>query len=227
MSIRSTGWAVLASVALAACSNGDEGGTALVRVGNLSPDAGFVDLYVGGALLAGDVEYFDGTGYVEVPSGTQSFVVTVAGDEGAVLLADDVDLANEGSYTLLAGDFVDDMTAIFFLDVNSAPSAGQFQVRVMHAAPSQGPVDAYLTTPGASLDGRDPDVAGLGFNRASVYLEAPAGSYQLRLTPAGSKTVALDMGTIAFGAGQIGTLLVGDQEGGGTPIEGLMLADLE
>lgn len=227
MKFRAAGLVVLAILALAGCSNNDDEGTALVRVGNLSPDAGFVDLYLDGELLAADVGYFDGTGYVEVPSGTLPFVVTVAGDEGAVLLADEVNLANEGSYTVLAGDFVDDMTTIYFLDVNSAPAAGQFQVRVMHAAPSQGPVDVYLTTPGASLDGRDPTYAGLAFNRASTYLEAPAGSYQLRLAPAGTKTVALDMGTIAFGAGQIGTALIGDQEGGGTPIEGIMLADLE
>lgn len=216
MKLRALGMAVLAAVALAACSDsGDDDGTAQLRVGNLSPDALVVDIYVDDELVAEGVGYFEGTGYFEVPSGLSEITVTVADDPGTILLDDDVTL-NEGTYyTVAAADFVDDMRLIVLTDDNTPPSSGDFQLRAVNASPSAGPVDVYITTPGLPLDEATPVVQGLVFGSASPYIEAVAGTYQVQVTTANTTVVKANLGNVVFGAGQIRTLLIGDLEGGG------------
>ena len=55
---------------------------------------------------------------------------------------------------------------------------------------------------------------------------APAGSYQIRVTPTGSRTVAIDSGTVALTAGQIRTVVAVDNSGGGSPFGAIILKDL-
>jgi len=51
------------------------------------------------------------------------------------------------------------------------------------------------------------------FGAASDYIEAPAGDYQVRVTPAGTKTVAIDPVPV-------------DAAGGGAPFDLLLLEGL-
>lgn len=85
-------------------------------------------------------------------------------------------------------------------------AADQTGVRVLHAAPRVPTVDVYLSTPDAALPGT-PTIAALAFaNFAPAAdkssLKVPKGSYQIRLTAAGSKTVVFDSGTVQFPGGQ-------------------------
>lgn len=73
---------------------------------------------------------------------------------------------------------------------------------------------------------RLPPLTNVPFGGASDYLTVPAGDYQVRVTPAGSKTVAIDSGSLTLAAGQVRTAIAVDNTGGGAPFDFLMLADL-
>ena len=53
----------------------------------------------------------------------------------------------------------------------------------------------------------------------------PAGNYQVRITPTGTKTVAIDTGALTLAAGQIRTGIAVEAPGGGAPLTALLLAD--
>jgi Domain of unknown function (DUF4397) len=69
--------------------------------------------------------------------------------------------------------------------VSTAASA---DVRVIHASPDTPPVDVYVNTlPGSG----DPAITDLAFTQGTPYIPLPSGSYDFRVTPANSNTVAL------------------------------------
>ncbi len=84
--------------------------------------------------------------------------------------------------------------------------ADQTGVRVLHAASRVPTVDIYVSAPGAALPST-PTIAALAFANFAPppdksSLKVPKGSYQIRLTAAGSKDVVFDSGTVAFPGGQ-------------------------
>ena len=82
-----------------------------------------------------------------------------------------------------------------------------------------------MTAPGADISMMAPTLTDVPFRGYSDYLEVPAGSYQVRITPTGTKTVALDTGALAVAAGQIRTGVALDAAGGGAPFGAIVLAD--
>lgn len=226
MKFRSLGLAVLAAVALAACGDDDDENVARLRAVHLSPDAPLVDIYVDDDLVAEDVAYLDQTGYLQLPAGAANVVVTVAGDPGAVVIDADATLVENTDYTVLAANFVEDIEPIILLDDNAPPAAGQVQVRIVHGSPSTPAVDVYVTAPGVPLDEATPTLQDVPFGAASNYLEVPAGTYQIRVTLANTLTVGLDSGPVTLSAGQIRTVIAADADGGGGPLQALVLADL-
>ena len=87
-------------------------------------------------------------------------------------------------------------------------------------------VDIYVTAPGADLETALPVLTSVEFGDVADYLEVPAGDYQVRVTPAGTKVVALDSGTLTLESGQVRTVIAVDAPGGGAPFDLLVLADL-
>jgi hypothetical protein len=219
----------LAAAAFAtACSDDDSTGPeteAQVRVVHASPDAPSVDVLVDDALVLSGVPYLGASAYLDVPAGTRNVKVNAAGTSTTVIDAD-VNLATGIDYTVIAAGLVSDIAPIVLEDDLTAPSNGNVKVRAVHGAPSAPAVDIYVTAPGADLATATPVLTGVPFGAASDYLSVPAGDYQLRITPAGSKTVVIDTGSLTLVAGQIRTAIAVDSPGGGAPFDLLVLADL-
>lgn len=221
------GFAALAATALLmGCSDDSNAPTATgqVRVVHASPDAPAVDVLVDNKVVLSGVAYTDASGYLDVPTGTRNIKVNAAGTTTTVINADAAVQENT-AYTVIATNLLATIEPLVLIDDLTPPAAGNIKVRLVHGAPNVGQVDIYVTAPGADLATATPALTAVPFKGASGYLEVPAGSYQVRVTPTGTKTVALDTGTLTLAAGQIRTGIAVEAPGGGTPLSALLLAD--
>jgi hypothetical protein len=218
-----------AGALIAACSDDDDNtgpeGEARVRVVHASPDAPDVDVLLSDAEVLGDVPYLTASDYLDTPAGDQNLEVNAAGT-ATTLIDTDVSLVDGTDYTVIASGLVEAIEPIVLQDDNSAPAAGTARVRAIHGAPSAPAVDIYVTAPGADLETTIPLLANVEFGDVADYIEAPAGDYQVRVTPAGTKTVVIDSGTLALSIGQVRTAIAVDAAGGGAPFDLLVLEDL-
>jgi hypothetical protein len=218
-----------AAVALGAVGCGDDAAEpgaseARVRVVHASPDAPAVDVLVDGTAVLEGVGFGAASSYLPLEAGDRRLQVRAAGTS-TVVIDDQPALDDGASYTVIASGLVADISALVLRDDPTAPPAGRARLRVVHGAPSAPAVDVYVTAPGADLAGATPALTGVEFRDASSYLEVPAGSYQVRVTVAGTTQVAIDTGTLALAAGQVRTAIAIDAPGAGAPFGVLLLAD--
>ncbi len=219
-----------ASALTAACSDDDDNtgpdNQARVRVVHASPDAPDVDVLLDDAVVLSDVPYLASSDYLEVPSGSRNVKVNAAGTATTVIDAD-VTLADGVDYTVIAAGLLAAIEPLVLTDDNTAPGSGNVRVRAVHGAPTAGVVDIYVTAPGTDLNAEVPALIGVDFGDVADYIEAPAGTYQVRVTPTGTKTVAIDSGPITLASGQVRTAIAVDATGGGAPYDLLVLEDLD
>lgn len=215
----------VAVLGLAACSDDDDStgpvATGDVRIVHASPNAPSVDVMVDDAYALTGVAYRGASMFVPVEAGTRRFRVRATGTSTTVIDAQ-VPITQDESYTILATGLLAGIQPLVAENDLTAPAAGQVKVRVIHAAPAAAGVDVYVTAPGAALTG--PVLTNVPFRAVSNYLSVPAGTYQIRVTPTGTTTVAIDA-TVTFTAGQIRTIVATDAPGGGAPLAPVVLAE--
>jgi hypothetical protein len=220
--------ALLATFALAACSDDDDATgpvtTAQLRVVHASPDAPNVDVLVDNAPVLTNVAYKVASSYLEVPSGSRNLKVRATGT-ATVVIDQNGTLDQNGFYTVLATGRVASIAPLVLTDDQTSPASGNIRLRLVHASPTAGNVDIYVTAPTADIATATPTLANVAFRAASNYLEVPAGTYRVRITPAGTKTVAIDVNNVALAAGQVRTAVAVDAPGGGAPLGAILLAD--
>jgi Domain of unknown function (DUF4397) len=221
---------LLAATALTvACDDDDDNtgpeGEARIRVVHASPDAPEVDVLLDDTEVLSDVPYLVASGYLETSAGDHNLKVNAAGTTTTVIDAD-ATLADGTDYTVIASGLVAEIEPIVLEDDNSAPAPGNVRVRAIHGAPSAPAVDVYVTAPEADLDAATPVLTNVAFGDVAPYLEVPAGDYQVRVTPAGTKIVVIDSGALTLASGQVRTAIAVDAPGGGAPFDLLVLADL-
>ena len=220
---------LLATLAVAACDDDDNdvtapATTAQLRVVHASPDAPNVDVLVDNTAALTNVAYKAASAYLQVPSGSRNLKVRATGTTTVVI--DQTATLNEGSaYTVIATGRVASIAPLVLTDDQTSPAAGNVRVRLVHASPAAGNVDIYVTSTTADITTATPTLANVAFRAASNYLEVPAGTYRVRITPAGTKTVAIDVNNIALTAGQVRTAVAVDAPGGGVPLGAILLAD--
>lgn len=62
-------------------------GEPMLRIAHFAPEAGVVDVYANGALIASNVEYGSSTGYATLPAGEYNLALFAAGTQDALLAA--------------------------------------------------------------------------------------------------------------------------------------------
>ena len=219
--------ALLATFAVAACSDDDPAApaaTAQLRVVHASPDAPNVDVLVDGVAALSNVPFEAASDYLAVPAGARNLRVRAAGTS-TVVIDESATVTAGSAYTVLATGRVASIAPLVLEDDLASPAAGNIKLRLVHAAPTAGNVDIYVTAPAADIGGASPTLSNVAFGVASDYLEVPAGTYRVRVTPAGTKTVAIDANDVALAAGQIRTAVAVDAPGGGAPLGAILLED--
>ncbi len=107
----------------------------------------------------------------------------------------------------------------------TAPTAGDGRVKFVNLSPAAATVDIYVTAPAVDISAMSPSLSGLTMETAQS-LTTIAGTYEVRVTTAGTKTVVLDVQLAsALKAGDVRTFLVLDNGGGGVPIQQKELND--
>ncbi|HYW31514.1 MAG TPA: DUF4397 domain-containing protein [Gemmatimonas sp.] len=123
------------------------------------------------------------------------------------------------------------VTSLITTDDNVAPAAGQTRVRVVHLSPTAGPVDIFVTAVGADLFAATPTLANVPYQAASQYLAVPAGTYQVRVVPAGTApaaragAVAINVASLVLPANGVRTIVAADNNIGGAPLRAFVLLD--
>ena len=211
-----------------ACDDDDEGtGPAQngqVRAIHAIGNGPAVDVRVDDAALTGytNVAFKANGQYAAVAAGTRDFAVRQTGQTTALVSLNDQAIAANGNYTLVAlgraGGTGALAPALRLIANAPAPAANQATIRILHASPSTGAVDVYVTAPNADLATEQPDASNVLYNaQALTSIAVPAGTWRIRLTPTGTKTVRIDRTDVAVAAGQrwLGLALGDDAPGTG------------
>lgn len=221
MKLRLVSVPLVAILILAAC--GDDEGQTRVRAVHLSPGTPAVDVLVNGDVIASGMGYAGSTGYEAASSGASEIIVrsSVAGE---TLLDLTPTLDEDTDYTLIAANTTAAIEGLFLVDDNSEPETSKIKMRLVHAAPSAGNVDIWITSPGESL--RAPTFSNVAFATVSAYLELPDTPLQVRAAPTGTTNIIIDSGSIDLTRGEIVTVIARDAAAGGAPYGTLVLKDV-
>ncbi len=207
---------------LAACDSDDNdpapveppAPTTTLQVLHASPDAPAVDVLVDGAEALSDVDYRDSSGWISLDAGTYSIEVQgILPDANATVIGP-ADLAFEADTinTVVALNDVQNIEPVVLTQPDTPVSSGAARVWVLHAAANVqalvgGPVDVYVTAPGADLTAEAP-LGSFNFKEtlpADGPAELPAGDYQIRVgvgTPGDPEfLLAFDSGTVTLSDG--------------------------
>jgi hypothetical protein len=123
------------------------------------------------------------------------------------------------------------VTSFVTIDDNTVPPATSARLRLVHLAAPAGPVDVFVTAPGADLATATPTFTGVALRSAGAYITLPAGTYQVRAVPAGTAAaaragaVSVNLATLVLTGGTVRTVLTADNGTGGTPLRAFVLAD--
>jgi hypothetical protein len=206
----------LALVVAGVGCGGSSDDTSRVRVFHASPDAPNVDVLVDGGRVLENVPYPAASDFLEVSSGHRQLSVTPAGDSTRVIDAR-VDLEGGVSYLVIASGKVASIAPLVApVDGEDVPS-GSVRVRVLHTAPSAPNVDVYVVGNGASIQNAEPVLSNVPFGAISQYLTVPVGKYDVFVTVAGTKTVAIEATGLDLVEGFRGSVAALDAKGGGAP----------
>jgi hypothetical protein len=201
---------------------------AQARFVHASPDTGPQDVLVDGksvvtALAFGSVS--PATGYLTVTAGTRRVETRDTGTTTDVINAS-VGFGSGKAYTVIVSGLNASIAAILLTDDHGAPPSGDFKLRVAHVAPDlSSSLDFYIVPAGTDITGISPTVAGLGYGQASAYQSMTAGSTDVIVTTAGTKSTVLPAQNFNLTAGQNRTLLLID-DGSPTTPSLLELSDL-
>jgi trimeric autotransporter adhesin len=193
-----------AGLALFASSCGSSN-KAHLRLLNAMVTESSLDMLIDGSNVASNVGYASASGYISVNSGSRHVQIEPTGSSTPVI--DITQTLNSGNnVTALAYlNISNNPASNFLVDNNSAPSSGNFNIRVINASPAMGSagVDVYVIASGTSISGVSPNVTALADGSASGYLSLAAGDYDVIFALPGTKSVLVDSGQVSFGAGQV------------------------
>jgi hypothetical protein len=168
-----------------------------VRFFNASPDLGTVDISIGDNLSVGLLNYEGFSNYRPAATGTQPITVDLTGTTTQVLQTPQ-DLENGNLFSYIIFGRSNAPRALLLADNVDLPGGGNVKLRFVNATVEKASLDLYVTNPGQDLTSVAPTVAGVTAGTASDFIERNAGSSEVRITPAGSKTVLYDSGQVTF-----------------------------
>ena len=189
----------LLSFVLASCSSkGGGGGDARIRVVNVIPDAAAISLQLDtDPPLVTGLAFGAPTQYLSTSTGAREFKVSA--NNGTSFAIDQTLNVSGNNYTYIVYNPVASAAAALVVESNlTTPNAGTFNFRAINVAAGIGALDVYLTPAGADLGSTSPNISNVPIGQASSFVGVNAGTYELRITAAGTKDVIYDTGVQTF-----------------------------
>jgi hypothetical protein len=182
---------------------------------NAAPNTGSSqqDLLINSNKVASAVAYATASSYVTIGAGTQHVQVEPTGSTTPII--DENLTFNTSSQSTLMLFSSPTISTQVFADNNTAPTAGNMNVRIINASPALGAADVYVVAPGTNLLTVTPTVSGLAVRSASSYFTLTPGTYEVYFTAAGNTFPLIDSGPQTWNAGQVRTVVGLDGEFGG------------
>ncbi|HKE39075.1 MAG TPA: DUF4397 domain-containing protein [Casimicrobiaceae bacterium] len=212
------------ALVLTGCSkSGGGSGNAQFRIFNAFSEATAVNAAVGGTVVAAGLGFQGMTHYVSVPSGSQTLLVNVVGAVSP-LVNTTISLGG-ANYSYLLYGTSSLLGTTLAIDSFNDPGSGMFSVRVANAAAGVGPLDLYLTAPGADLTNTAPAVSNVAYGGITTFIALnTAPNFEIRFTPVGTKTVIFDTAPRIFPE-HSGTTIVAYSKGSGSLVNVALLND--
>ena len=201
---------------------------ATVRVIHDTADAPAVSVYANSDFMTpvvASLAFPDFTAYLPIfpASSVTSVQVTPAGNPGTVVINAPLTLNAGTQYSVYAVGTLATIAPLVTTD-DRRRLATQAKVRIIHGSPTAGNVDIYLTAPGTGIATATPILTSVPFKADTGFLSVAAGSYDVTVTPTGTKTAAIGPATITVTNNGVYTAVARDNAGGGLPL-GLILLD--
>jgi hypothetical protein len=193
----------LLSLALVSCSSKNGGGgDAKIRVVNVIPDAAAISLQLDKDPPLVNALAFQGlTQYLSAGTGSREFKVSA--NSGTTFAIDTTLSIGANNYSYIVYGPVASAQSVLVVESGlTVPNSGTFNFRVINVAAGIGAVDVYLTPAGADLNSTSPNIANIAIGNISGLVPVNTGSYELRVTAAGTKDVIYDTGVQAFNTSQ-------------------------
>jgi trimeric autotransporter adhesin len=204
----------------------DKSAGANLRVVHASANAPAVDVLAnnGTTPAVTNLAFPDATGYLNLPAATYNFKVVPTGTLTPAVINADVPLANGSSYTLLAVNQLSAIEPLLATD-NLRKVATEARIRLLHASTLAANVDIYVVAAGTFIANATPNFANVPFKADTGYVSLAAGSYDVIITPTGTKTEAIKV-TLALSNGKIYTAIARDGTNLTTPLGVIGLDEL-
>lgn len=195
---------------------------ATIRVLHAAPETPRLEVVVENELRT-VLEYAEVSDRITVEAGERQIQLVVAGETEALI---DLDrMFDSGSQnTVLAAGRAGEIQPIVLDDDPTPADTGETRIRIVHAAPTAGMVDIYVSEPGAELSGETPLLTSVAFGDASEYMVVESRTYQVRVTLAATGELLIDLPLLVLSSTRVQTLVMMDTQGSGPP-HGLISLD--
>jgi hypothetical protein len=215
--------ALCAAMTLAAgCHNGGHAQNSTdMRAINAVAGVGAIDVLVDDDVKVSGLAYGSTSSFSEFSDGTHDVKVRSTATQ-TVLSDKSLSFGSGANTTLLAfGSGGSVATAALADDTTNPSTSGNFKLRVAGSASDAGPVDVYVTQ-SADISSTPATIGGVGVGVVGDYIEAPAGSYRIFVTVAGTKDILLQTPAQALTGNTAYTFAV-VSAGGGKLVNGILL----
>lgn len=192
------------------CDTATEEDFAFLRVIHADPAIGAVDILVEKERALSSVEYGTVSPYLDIDEDDDvDLEIQAVTNDAADPIGEELDLEAGMYYTFaVTGGTAD----VLLIDDITEPKSGEAALRLLHGASEAGPVDIFVTEPDAALDDTRPTFSIVAFNQSTIYADLPAGTYRVRVAPAGTRTPVLDE-TLTLETGETYTAVATNPQG--------------
>lgn len=202
-------------LALAGCGGSDSGGSATMRLLNLTTSASAFDLVDADAddTLASAVAADQASGRSPVNDRETAFELRRAGNDSALVTAS-WSLTADTKYTAIAYGAEGSLKMAMLEEDEDTPEAGKARLRLYNTSADSGTLDLYLTDSDLALE-EAAITATVSSSGASGFVTLAPGTYRLRLTASGDATdLRLDLPSVTVGDRGVVTLVLTAGSGG-------------